>query len=338
MKAIVKEKPGPGFVLRDEVPIPKAGSHRAVVQVKAVGICGTDIPIFDGIRPVPTPLIPGHEFAGVIAEIGPNVRDWQVGDRVAASLLHVCTRCEYCRLGEEPLCDNLREIGIDVDGAYAEYVSVPARSLHRLPEGMTFEQGAAVDPIASAYRAVRKANIQPEDTVVIMGPGPIGLYALQCVLARSPRLTIMVGRSEERLAVAANLGADAVISLEEEDPVAIVSRLTNGRMAQVVLEATGNAAAVPIAVALAAKGGRVGLLGIFHEAAQVDVRQVVRRELRVFGSFCYSWDDFEASLRLLSRGKVNIAPVVTHIMPLEEIGHALELIRRRQAIKVILKP
>ncbi len=338
MRAIVKEKPGPGFALRDDVPIPRAGAHQVVVRVKAVGICGSDIPIFEGIRQVPMPLIPGHEFSGVISEVGADVRGWQVGDRVTAGLVRDCTECAYCRRGEESLCDHLMETGIDLDGAYAEYVAVPARTLHRLPDDMTFEQGAAVDPIASAYRAVRKADIRPEDTVAIVGPGPIGLYALQAVLACSPRLTIMIGRGKDRLAVARQLGADHVISLAEEDPVAAVNQLTNGEMAQVVLEATGNAEVVQTVIDLAAKGARVGLLGIFHHLAQVDVRKIVRRELRVFGSFCYTWDDFAASLSLLQRGKVNITPLVTHVMPLAEIGQALDLIKSRQAIKIILKP
>ncbi len=337
MRAVVKDKAGPGFSWQ-EVERPRAGSHRVIVQVKAVGICGSDIPIFDGIRPVPPNLIPGHEFAGVITEVGHNVREWQVGDRVAVSLVKGCRRCHYCRIGEESLCEELTEIGIHINGAYAEYVSVPVSCLHRLPEGMSFEEGAAVDPIASAYRGVRKAAIRPEDVVAIFGPGPIGLYALQTTLAHGPRLTIMVGRSKERLEVARLLGADHTISSKEEDPAQAIARYTEGQMADVVIEATGNPHVLQKVVESAGKGARVILIGIFHEMTGFEPSQIVRKELNVQGSFCYNWDDFAASLRLLARGRVTTRHVITHILPLTKIDEALNLIKARQAIKVILKP
>ena len=285
MKAIVKEGPGPGFVLR-EVPKPQAEAGAVIVQVKAVGICGTDIPIFEGIRPVPYPLIPGHEFAGIITELGPDVEGWQVGDQVSIGLVKGCARCRFCRIGDEPLCDELTEIGIDVNGAYAEYVSVPVNCLHRLPQGMPFEVGASVDPLASAYRGVRKVAVSPEDTVVIFGSGPIGLYALQSVMARGARMTIVVGRSRgRRLEVARLLGADHVLSSIEEDPGAAIARYTDGQMASVVIEATGNAQVLPAVISAAAKGAKVALLGIFHQPATFEVRQIVRRELQILGSF-----------------------------------------------------
>jgi L-iditol 2-dehydrogenase len=338
LKAIVKEGPGPGFVLR-EVPEPQAEAGAVIVQVKAVGICGTDIPIFEGIRPVPYPLIPGHEFAGIITELGPDVEGWQVGDQVSIGLVKGCAHCRFCRICDEPLCDELTEIGIDVNGAYAEYVSVPTSCLHRLPQGMPFEVGASVDPLASAYRGVRKVAVSCEDIVVIFGSGPIGLYALQSVMARGARMTIVVGRSRgRRLEVARLLGADHVFSSIEEDPGAAITRYTDGQMASVVIEATGNTQVLPAVIGAAAKGARVALLGIFHQPATFEVRQIVRRELQILGSFCYSWDDFEQSLRLLAGGKLTTEPVITHVLPLVKMEEALALIRAREAIKVILKP
>lgn len=337
MKAIVKEGPGPGFVLR-EVPKPQAQTGTVIVQVKAVGICGTDIPIFEGIRPVPYPLIPGHEFAGVISEVGPEVRGWQVGDRVAVGLVIGCGRCPYCRQGEESLCDNIQEIGIHIDGAYAEYVRVPWQCLHHLPDNVSFIQGATVDALASSYRGLRRAAIGPEDRVVIFGPGPIGLYALQAIRARGAKQVIVVGRGGQRLEVAAALGADALVNTRQEDPAEAVARLTAGQMATVVLEATGNPAALSAVVGTAAKGARVVLLGIFHGEATIDPGPLVRRELRLEGSFCYNWTDYEASLQLIQRGVVRPDAVVTHVLPLEEMERALELLKTRRAIKIILEP
>ena len=346
MLAVVKENPGPGFALK-QVALPQIRGGEVLVQVKAVGICGTDLPIFSGVRAVPPGLIPGHEFAGEIVEIGHAVRhrhspteSWAVGDRVAVSIVKGCGQCYPCRTGDEPRCDHLTELGIDVNGGYAEYAAVPASCLHRLPDHLSFEDGACIDPIASAYRGVRKAVVGVEDTVAILGPGPIGLYALQTIKARGANQVIVIGQREagRRLQVAEQLGADHVFSAQAGNPAEFVAAATGGRMTSVVIEATGNAAALPVALNCAAKGARVVLLGIFHDETRVNPAVVVRRELEVIGSFCYSWADFEESLGLLARRKVTTKPVVSHVMALEQISAALELIRARQAVKIILKP
>ncbi|MGC8872821.1 MAG: zinc-dependent alcohol dehydrogenase [Chloroflexia bacterium] len=339
MRAAVKEEPGPGFVWK-EVPQPKPQAGEVLVRVRAVGICGTDLPIFDGRREVPRGLIPGHEFAGEIVQVGSEVQGWQVGDRVAVGLVKGCGWCPYCRVGNEPMCDNILELGIHVNGAYAEYVAVPQSCLHRLPENLSFEDGASVDPIASAYRGVRKIGVNVEDTVVIFGPGPIGLYALQTVRARGAHCTIVVGRPEDRarLEIARELGADHTVCVPEEDAVARVAEWTRGRMGSVVIEATGSAAALPLELACAGKGARVLLLGIFHDSVTLNPATIVRRELQVVGSFCYSWEDFEESLQLLARGKLTTAPMITHVLPLDQLEEGLRLMRERQAVKVILQP
>jgi len=336
MKAVIKEKPGPGFVLR-EIPPPQANPGTVVVQVKAVGICGSDLPIFSGVRSVPYPLIPGHEFAGIIAQVGPGVKEWQIGDRVAVGLVMGCGKCSFCRRGQEELCDHLAEIGIHADGAYAEYVRVPVANLHHLPEEVSFHQGASADPLASSYHGLRRLNIRPEDNVVLFGDGAISLYALQAVQARGVKRAMVIGHHDRRLQVAAELGAVTVNS-HQQDPVEIIARLTGGRMADLVIEATGNAEVLPILLRAAAKGGTVLLLGIFHFDAQVNPAPIIRHELHVVGSFCYNYESFAASLELLRHRQVRIEPVVTHILPLEEIGHALDLLNQRQAIKVILEP
>ncbi len=337
MLAVVKEGPGAGFALRD-VPRPRPLPGTVIVRVKAVGICGTDIPIFDGIRSVPYPLIPGHEIAGIIDEVGPGVEGWQVGDRVVVGLVVGCGTCEYCRRGDEPLCPNIRELGIHVDGGYAEYLRAPASTLHRLPEDMSFVAGASADPVASSYRGIRRLRINPEDRVVIFGPGPIGLYALQAVAAHSPRVLMMVGRSPERLQVALDLGATHVFSTRQGDVAQAVAEVTGGRMANIIIEATGNPAVMPDLLQVAARGAHILLVGIFHQPTTIHLDPLVRHELQIKGSFCYNWDDLEASIELLRRGIVRTDGIVTHVLPLAEMSKALELIKNRQAIKVILEP
>ncbi len=336
MRAIVKEGPGPGFAWR-QVPEPRAEPGSAIVRVRAVGICGSDLPIFAGVRPVPYPLIPGHEFAGEICELGPDAEGWQVGERVAAGLVIGCGHCPYCRRGQEVLCDHLQEIGFHRDGAYAEYVRVPLRNLHRLPPGLSFHQGASADPLASSYHGLRRLNLRPEDAVVLFGDGPIGLYAAQAIRARGVERLLVVGHHDRRLAIAAGLGTE-VVNSHHADPVEAVARFTAGRMADVTVEATGAADALPAVLAATARGGTILLLGIFHSEGSLNPAPIVRHELRLVGSFCYSHEAFAASLELLRQGQVRIEPVVSHILPLAEMAQALDLLHRREALKVILEP
>ncbi|MDR7434567.1 MAG: alcohol dehydrogenase catalytic domain-containing protein [Armatimonadota bacterium] len=337
MRAVLKEQPGPGFVLKDvEEPVPRP--QWVVIEVKAAGICGTDIPIFDGIRHVPVPLIPGHEISGVVARKGRGVDQLEVGDRVAIDLVISCGDCRSCRRGDDSLCDRIQEIGIDLDGGFAQYVAVPARNAFKLPANLSFLDGASIDPIASAYHAVRQAFITAKDTVAIVGPGPIGLYALQLVRAEGARRTVMVGTRPSRLEVAKSLGADAVVDLSWEDPVEAVLRANEGRLADIVIEATGNPDAVETACQVASKKGKIVLAGIFHQEARVHPQHIVRKELRVRGSFCYTREDFATCIQLVADGRVRTAPLITHVLPLDQIGEGLRLIKNREAIKVILEP
>ncbi len=339
MLAVVKEKPGFGFTLK-EVDIPEPKSDEVLVKVKSVGICGTDIPIFKGIRKVDYPLIPGHEFSGIIEKIGEDVRNFNVGDRVVPGLVVHCGCCRYCKMGLESLCDQLYEIGIHVDGAFAEYVVAPEKTLHRLPDNMTFDQGALIDPIASAYRPVRKAAIRSSDVVVIYGPGPIGLYALLIARAEGARKLVVVGTNgdEDRLALAKTMGADLTINAMAQDPVSGIHEFTNGAMADVVIEATGVAAVVETCLKSLRKGGRLSLAGIFHKETTVALGDLVRRELNIRGSICYTWLDFQACINLVADGRMNVDPTVTHKFPLHDIDKALALAFERKSIKIILHP
>ncbi len=339
MLAVVKEGPGPGFALR-EVPVPQPPPGWVRVRVRAVGICGTDIPIFEGIRKVPYPLIPGHEFAGEIDALGEGVQAWHVGERVAVGLVIGCGTCAACRRGEENLCPHITEIGIHINGAFAEYVLAPEKTLHRLPDHLSFADGASVDPVASSYRGIRRLNLQPQDDVAIFGLGPIGLYALQAVRAHGVRRVIAITpRRGLRAEIALRTGADAVIeSAQAQDLVSAVREANHGAMPSVVIEATGKPEVFHDVFRVAAPGARVLLLGIFHEHAQFDPAQIIRKELRVEGSFCYTWDDFEASLDLIARDLVRTAPVITHTLPLAHMAEALRLIHQREAVKVILEP
>lgn len=339
MLAVVKEEEGEGFALK-RIPVPAPSCGEVLTRVKTVGICGTDVSIFAGKRKVPLPLVPGHEFAGEIVEIGPRTKGFQIGDKVTAGLVIGCGKCSYCRTGNECLCDNIKETGIHVDGAFAEYVVTPVNTVHRLPDGMSFEQGASIDPIASAYRAVKKARIGSEDTVVVYGPGPIGLYAMGIAKVEGAAQVMCVGvpGDERRLEVAKALGADHIVLGREDEVLTAIEQITSGYMANVVIEATGRSEVVPLCLRSLRKGGRLSVAGVFHEPSTIETAIVVRHELSIYGSICYTWNDFRESLSLVQSGRVKPDRLISHQLPLSSLGEGLSYLANREAIKVILYP
>ena len=236
MLAVVKkEHEGPGFAVK-EVPYPVLRDTDVIIKVRSVGICGTDGPILAGTRPVPYPLIPGHEFAGDIVEVGSAVQHLKVGDRVTPCIVIGCGDCDMCIEGKEVLCDNLVETGIHVDGAFAEYVRVPAKVCRKMRDTTTYDQGASVDPVASAYRTVKASRITSKDVCCVYGAGPIGLYAVQLIRLRGVKTVICLDTDAgaQRLELAKTLGADYTINVSREDPVQRVREITNGAMADYV--------------------------------------------------------------------------------------------------------
>ncbi|SHJ84176.1 L-iditol 2-dehydrogenase [Dethiosulfatibacter aminovorans DSM 17477] len=339
MLAVVKEHKGEGFTLKD-VPVPQIGPDDVLIKVKAVGICGSDMPIFAGIREVPIPMIPGHEFSGIIEEIGSNVNKFKVGDRVTPGLVINCGECIYCRQGHESLCENIVETGIHVDGAFAEYVKVPAKTVHILPDTMTFEQAASIDPIASAYRPVKKANIGSEDTVLVFGPGPIGIYTVQCAKAEGAKRIIIAGVNgdEERLELAKKLGADEAINISNTDLVQSIRDINEGQLPDIVFEASGHPSSVQMCLDTVRANGQIVFIGIQHQSIDLEIAKIVRQEIKVEGSICYTWKDYKECIDLVSSGRVDTDNMVTHEFALKDIGKGIEVMKNREAVKVILHP
>ncbi len=339
MLAVVKETTGSGYVLK-EVPTPEPKDGEVLIRVEAVGICGSDLPIFSGHRAVPLPFIPGHEFAGTIVSKGHHVEQYEVGDRVAPGLVIHCGECMPCRRGQESLCDRIVETGIHVDGAFAEYVTVPGKVLHPLPETLTFADGASIDPVASAYRPIKKAGIGSEDIVVVFGPGPIGIYAAQIARVEGARRTFVVGLSQdrERLNMVDSLGLEPVEAIPGTSLVDQIRDLTGGILPRVVVEATGNPAVYSTCLDVVDKGGKLVVAGIVHDLSTISFAQIVRREIIIEGSICYTWKEFGESLQLVADGRVQVQPLITHHLPLTDIGTGLQLLQEKKAVKVMLYP
>jgi 2-desacetyl-2-hydroxyethyl bacteriochlorophyllide A dehydrogenase len=286
-------------------------------------------------------MIPGHEFAGEIVKTGPKAAGlFKEGDRVTSCLVIGCGSCHYCVEGKENLCDNLVETGIHVDGAFAEYVRVPAKTVLKMKDATSCDCGASIDPIASAYRTVKACRISAKDVVVIFGPGPIGLYAVQLVRLQGAKCVVGVGTAEdaERLALAKKLGADYVIDSSRENVTERVSEITNGKMADFVQDCTGAPPVAGVATEILRKAGTFAVTGLFHRPAEMDLGKVVRSELNVFGTICYTRNEFEECLELVETGRVKAEPLITHHFALKDMNAAWEVIQTRKAIKIMMHP
>lgn len=310
------------FEIRD-VPRPQPAANDVLVEVKACGICGSDVHGMDGStgRRKP-PIIMGHEASGVVVEAGKAVRQWKPGDRVTFDSTVYCGQCHFCRRGEVNLCDHRQVLGVSCDefkrdGAFAEFVAVPEHIVVSLPDSVSFEQAAMVEPVSIAVHAVARLPVQMNDTAVVVGAGMIGLLIVQALKARGCGLVLAVDTKQDRLDLARLLGADACFSPTRCNVVDEVMKRTEGRGADLALEAVGFAATVDTAIQSVRKGGAVGLVGNLSPRVQLPLQTVVTRELTLFGS-CASRGEYPACLDLIADGRIQVDPLVSGISSLED--------------------
>jgi threonine dehydrogenase-like Zn-dependent dehydrogenase len=256
-----------------EVPIPKIGNDDVLIKVKLTGICGTDWSIYNGWYSADKlPMIPGHEFSGVIAEVGKNVKAWKEGERVTADINMYCGNCYYCSQGNYLMCDQFTQLGIHTDGTFAEYVKAPAKLLHHLPDNLSFEAGAFIEPVSCCIHAAKAVNARVGGSMAIIGCGLGVLHARMAVL-RACAPVIVIGDNKKRLSIAKDMGADYTIDIHEvADPVAEVKKLTGGRGADYVIEAVGSVKTYEQAFAMVRKGGTLSAFGITGEDDVMQIR------------------------------------------------------------------
>ena len=329
----------------ESVPEPKAEADDVVIEVKACGICGSDVHGMDGStgRRVP-PIIMGHEASGIIAEVGKNVKDFSKGDRVTFDSTIYCGRCYYCLRGFINLCNNRRVMGVSCDeyhhdGAFAEYVSLPRRILYRLPDGVSFEQAAVVEPLSIAFHSVNRMPVSLSDTAVVVGSGMIGLLVIQLLKASGCRKIIAVDIEQNKLDLALKLGADVglrtdIINIPEE-----IYKLTGNRGADVAYEAVGITPTIKIAVESLRKGGSLSLVGNISSMVELPLQITVSRQITIFGS-CASCLQYPNCLELIESKSVNIDALISKVVPLSEGALWFKRLQNRQPglLKVILLP
>ena len=329
----------------EDVPRPDVARDEVLVRVEACGICGSDVHGLDGStgRRQP-PLIMGHEAAGTVADVGPSVRGWASGDRVTFDSTIYRLDDWYTRRGLYNLSDGRMVLGVSPGeyrrhGAFAEYVAVPQHILYRLPESVSFEQAAMVEPVAVAAHAVGLTPIAVGDTAVVVGAGMIGLCLVQVLRAAGCSRVFAVDLEAEKLELARKLGADAVLDPQKTDVSKAVAEATEGRGADVAFEAVGITATVQTAIGAVRRGGTVTLVGNLSPLVEVPLQAVVTRQLRLQGS-CSIAGEYPAALALIERGVVDVDAMRSAVAPLEEGAAWFDRLykKERGLMKVILKP
>jgi len=326
----------------EEVPTPVIRDREVLLKVKACGICGTDVHFLHGEWTVNMPLIPGHEFSGEVTEVGKDVTTVSPGDAVSVDPNVVCGLCKNCRRTERShLCSNIRAIGVDVNGAFAEYVKAPEEVVYRLPKGVDFETGAMTEPVGCAIRGFDNTKTTLGDTVVIIGAGPMGLILQQMALLQGGAKVLTVEIIERRRKMAEKLGAHRTINPLEEDVFKAVSEETEGNGPEVVFEAVGSAKTIELALDLAGRGGRVNLFGVAPETEVIKVRpfMLYEKELKIAASYRDPFT-FDRAIQLLANKRLDIKSLITHRFALDRILEAFDTIEKRkeETIKLMVLP
>lgn len=344
MKAVVKYGKGKGMVEMREVPVPKIKDDEVLIEVKAVSVCGSDLHIYHDTHPYWPPVILGHEFSGIIAELGKEVKGWKIGDRVVTETrTGACGVCYVCLKGYPQLCEQKRPFGIGIDGAYAKYVAGPAHLLHHLPDNVSFEEGAVTEPLAVCITSIlERSNLQAGESVVITGPGPIGLLSLIVAKAAGARMIGMTGRSMDeglRFEKARQLGADFTVNVDQEDPVQKVLEMTDGLGVDLLIETSGGGKAIYQAFEMVRRLGRICAIGISgKEQIPIPYDRGIFKALRYDFCFSSSWSSWDKALGMISKGILPVEKLITHRLSLEKWEEAFHLLENLQAAKVILIP
>lgn len=345
MKAFMKIKPEPGGVGFQDWKIPDVGPEDVLIQVKAAGLCGTDLHVYDWLENIVReykprlPLVMGHEFAGVIVEAGPQAKNVKVGERVTVMPVLYCEDCYFCRDGKENICDNRPILGIGAQGAFAQYVSVRSNNVYRLDDQVSFELGAMSELTCVGLHAIDRARLTGGDAVAVVGAGPLGL--MMTIMAKhfgATRLfTAGLEADQGRLEIVRKIGAIPIL-VDREDPKERILDLTGGLGADVVFETAGTGAGVAQCLSIVRKGGRIGILGQGHESAEIQTATLSFREIELIGTRAYTPKDWKRVSAALLKVEEDLSRMITHRLPLSMAEEGIKLMKSREGLKIILLP
>ncbi len=340
MLALRKLRPESGFVPQ-EVPIPQIGPNDVLIRVEKAGVCGTDQHIYTwdawAQHRIKPPLTIGHEFMGTVAKVGAAVRSLREGDRVSAEGHIADGTCFLCRTGEAHICERVEIIGVDRDGSFAEYIAMPEYNVWKLDPSIPDEFAAIFDPLGNAVHTVMAAGVSTK-SVAITGVGSIGLMAIPVARAAGASSVFAIDINPAKLELAARLGADETFLANDPNLVDAIKRRTNGDGVDVLLEMSGSGSAIDAGLRMVRNGGRAALLGIPSNDVQINLAErIIFKGLTVLGingrKMFETWYQTQA---LVKSGRVDLRPIITHVLPFKEFDRAFDLMKRGDAAKIVL--
>lgn len=328
----------------EEVDEPKIGPEEALIEVKAAGLCSTDVWKALYRRAKPGSVL-GHEVSGVVAEVGSEVEGLEVGDRVAVYHRAECGLCYYCKHGQEPLCRQYRSQAV-FPGAFSEYIRVLPRivkkSIIKLPDKITYEMATMIEPTGCSVRAVSKCGVTLGDTVLIIGDGPLGLLNAQTSKAAGASRVILSGHHNRRLELAEKLGIDYVFNSKEVDLEREVKGLTNGMGVDIAIVAVASTNAVEEALRVVREGGKICVFGDFRDVPQpnlnLDLKRILRDDVQLFGSWGCSTENYRVAFNMIRSELIKVNEMITHRFPMERFKEALQTFFSKECMKIILNP
>lgn len=341
MKALVKKLEGIEGVSLEQVQTPVTKANEIKVKVHAAGICGTDLHIIHDEYPCNAPVTMGHEYSGIVEEVGSEVDNFQVGNRVVSlTAVVTCGSCSYCNQGLLMLCDKRKSIGSGVDGAFAEYLVVPAKTAYKIPKSVSLDEATLTEPLACAVRCImERGRVDSGEFVLISGPGTIGLLALQVARANGGNV-VVVGTShdEERLNLALELGAMAVVNMEEQDAEERLMEITNQQGFDVAIECAGVSISLNNCIRLLRKQGLLIQMGLFGKKVEFDSDLALMKELNYANGFATEPTSWEIALRLLEYKHVDVSRLISNKLSIDNWKKAIHLAEQKVGYKTLLLP
>lgn len=344
MTGVVQFDLTPRSVELRELEIPEIGEEDVLLQVGAVSVCGSDVHQYHGTQSwaVRTPVVLGHEFGGIVARAGKRVSGFREGDRVVSeTAASICGHCLYCRAGEYNLCPERKGFGYGINGAMSNYVRVPERCLHHIPDSLPFERAALTEPCCVAYNCVAvKSKVRPGDTVVVFGPGPIGLLCAEMARINGAGNLIIAGMAQDasRLEAARQLGVTHAVNIQEVSLTDLLREIGDGLGAHLVIDAAGASAALKSAMEIVRPGGQITKVGWGPQPLNFSLDPLVQKAVTLQGSFSHTFQNWEQVVSMLASGQINLQPVISRVAGLEDWKDCFDGMHDGAYVKSVLRP